>query len=170
MIKERYEEAVKFHGHRCPGLAIGVRAAEEARRQLGAEAGQDTDIVCVAESMACYIDGIQSLLGCTFGNGRLLYRPTGKCAFSFFDKVSGESLRLVMGKLPRDIRGEEKIDFILTAPLEQLFTAGKPRRPLPEKGKKVPGQLCAGCGEWTDGDMLREKDGRVLCPDCAEAI
>ncbi|MBU0495425.1 MAG: hypothetical protein KKB13_26565 [Chloroflexi bacterium] len=26
---------VKFHGHSCPGRAIGIRAAEIARREIG---------------------------------------------------------------------------------------------------------------------------------------
>ena len=34
MIRKQYEEAARFHGHACPGLAIGVRAAAEALRLL----------------------------------------------------------------------------------------------------------------------------------------
>ena len=30
MIKELYEKAGELHGHYCPGLAIGVRAAAAA--------------------------------------------------------------------------------------------------------------------------------------------
>lgn len=31
-----WDECVRFHGHECPGLAIGYRAAEIAKEQLGA--------------------------------------------------------------------------------------------------------------------------------------
>ena len=34
-IHEYYKQAGKFHGHWCPGLAIGVRAAWEAGKALG---------------------------------------------------------------------------------------------------------------------------------------
>ena len=162
MIKQRYEEAVRFHGHRCPGLAVGLRAAWEAQLRLG------TDVVCVAESVNCAVDGFQSLLGCTFGNGKLLCRPTGKCAFSFYDNNSGESFRLIQGQLPQGLDMEEKIDFILTAPLEQVFAQGPVRRPLPDKKKRAPALVCERCGEITDEDKTKRVNGQILCPDCAE--
>ena len=162
MIKQRYEEAAIFHGHRCPGLAIGVRAAWEARLRLGEK------LLCVTESINCSVDAFQVLLGCTFGNGKLISRPTGKCAFSFFAADSGESLRLIQRRLPQGLDMEEKIDFILTAPIEQVFVPGPVRRPWPEKKKKEPVLCCAVCGEPTDGDMLGEKDGRPVCTDCAD--
>ena len=162
MIKQRYEEAVVFHGHRCPGLALGVRAAWEAQRRLG------TDMVCVAESINCTVDGIQSLLGCTFGNGKLLCRPTGKCAFSFYDTNSGESFRVIQRKLPQGLDMEEKIDLILTAPLEQVFVLGSVRRPLRPKTKRAPALVCEGCGETADEDKMRRVNGQNLCLDCAE--
>jgi len=30
-----WEKAVEFHGHECPGLAIGVRAVEAAKTKMG---------------------------------------------------------------------------------------------------------------------------------------
>ena len=35
-----------FHGHMCPGLAIGIRAAEIALREIGPHA-QDEEVVAV---------------------------------------------------------------------------------------------------------------------------
>lgn len=37
MKKELWERAVDFHGHECPGLAIGARACEAAiaRMEIG---------------------------------------------------------------------------------------------------------------------------------------
>lgn len=35
MNQELWEECVRFHGHACPGLAIGYRAAEAASERLG---------------------------------------------------------------------------------------------------------------------------------------
>ena len=37
MIKELYEKAGELHGHYCPGLAIGVRAAAAALDILSPE-------------------------------------------------------------------------------------------------------------------------------------
>ena len=43
------EQAQAFHGHVCPGLAIGVRAAEIALREIGPHA-QDEEVVAVVET------------------------------------------------------------------------------------------------------------------------
>ena len=43
------EQVVKFHGHMCPGLAIGIRAAELALEEIGPQA-KDEEIVAVVET------------------------------------------------------------------------------------------------------------------------
>ena len=69
-IHELFEAAGNLHGHLCPGLAIGVRAAAEAGGLLHGE------LRCAIESRACWADGFQSVLGATVGNGRLCLRET----------------------------------------------------------------------------------------------
>lgn len=85
-----WKKAVAFHGHECPGLAIGVRVSEAAREKLKIGTFEDEDIVCVTENDSCSVDGVQVLLGCTFGKGNLLYRGTGKQAFSFFNRTTSQ--------------------------------------------------------------------------------
>lgn len=161
MIKEKFERAAAFHGHKCPGLAIGVRAAAEAMRLLGTE-----KLSCLAESSACYIDGIQALCGCTVGNGKLKFHPTGKTAFSFYTD-EGESVRLLLKQSSGEMSREERIDYLLTAPLEEVYSVGKPRVPWPDyvppRRESAP---CAVCGEMTALSELREKDGKRVCADC----
>ncbi len=50
-----WNECIRFHGHECPGLAIGYRATEVAINELGipAERAKDEELVCVAENDAC---------------------------------------------------------------------------------------------------------------------
>jgi len=66
---DQMERAVQFHGHWCPGLATGIRAAELALREIGHEA--DEEVVAVVETDMCGVDAIQFLTGCTFGKGNL---------------------------------------------------------------------------------------------------
>lgn len=82
-----------------------MRAAVIAKDLLHIEDIQSHGIFCVAENLACYIDGIQALCGCTFGKGNLIYRPTGKTAFSFYNNDIGKSLRLVMKGFPEKLTG-----------------------------------------------------------------
>ena len=89
MEQTSWEKAVAFHGHRCPGLAIGVRAALVLQQLWQIRRAEDEDLVCITENDACGVDGIQALLGCTMGKGNLLYHGTGKMAFSFYDRKNG---------------------------------------------------------------------------------
>ena len=116
-----WEKAVDFHGHTCGGLALGVRAAMEAQKRFGIEIAADEEIVCVTENDACGVDGIQSVLGCTLGKGNLIYRGTGKFAFSFFNRKTGESFRLMARDKKEGLHGAEYIEYVLTAPVEEVF-------------------------------------------------
>jgi formylmethanofuran dehydrogenase subunit E len=47
----------------------------------------DEEIVCVTENDARGVDAVQLITGCTFGKGNLLYKGTGKMAFSFYNRT-----------------------------------------------------------------------------------
>ena len=95
-----WEKCVAFHGHACGGLTIGFKAAQYAASLLGLTRSADEQVVCVAEHDACGVDAIQALLGCTAGKGNLIFRVQGKQAFSFYERASGRSVRLVLRRGP----------------------------------------------------------------------
>ncbi|HEX2027481.1 MAG TPA: FmdE family protein, partial [Nitriliruptorales bacterium] len=64
---------VDFHGHLCPGLAMGIQAARFALDEIGPHA-QDEEVVAVTETDMCGVDAVQVLTGCTFGKGNLIHR------------------------------------------------------------------------------------------------
>lgn len=105
----------------------------EALSYLGVDGpAADEELVCVTENDACGVDACRSSPAATMGKGNLLYRGTGKMAFSFYCRNSGASVRLCLKALP-DMEREERRRFILEAPLEQVFSMGAPRFPVPEK-------------------------------------
>lgn len=165
-IHALFEKSAEFHGHKCPGLAIGVRAAVEAQKQLGVGHSADEEIVCVTENDACGVDGIQVILGCSAGKGNLIFRIRGKQAYSFFNRGSGESVRLVLKALPRMESREEKQNYILDAPLEQIFEIKKPGYSLPEEARLFPSVECELCGESTAEPYIRLENGKKVCLDC----
>lgn len=170
MIFETFDRASVFHGHKCPGLAIGVRAAVEARRLLEIEAARGRGLYCIAESSACYLDGIQFVFGTTVGGGDLEIRRRGKAAFNFYDRNSGRSLRLAAIDTPEGLSREACIEFILTAPLARVFHVTECRfQAPPNLHARRRRALCARCGESCDEPFLRIRDGEILCLDCAES-
>ena len=160
-----WNKCVAFHGHECPGLAIGVRASELALELLGVRAARDEELVCITENDACGVDGVQVVTGCTVGKGNLLFHNTGKMAFSFYSRTTGKSLRLVLRTLPEMDR-EARKDFILNAPAEQVFQVKETVLPLPETARHFQNATCARCGESIPEHKARLHDGKVLCLDC----
>ncbi len=80
--EETLTGAVHFHGHLCPGLALGIRATEIALEVIGPHA-VDEEVVAIVETDMCGVDGIQFLTGCTFGKGNMIHRDYGKNAYTF---------------------------------------------------------------------------------------
>lgn len=166
MNKELWKKAVAFHGHECPGLAIGVRACEIVMDTLDIGASDDEAIVCVTENDACGVDGVQALLSCTFGKGNLIYRDTGKQAFSFFERKSGKKLRLVLKPFTGNMSRAERQAFILEAPAEAVFNIGQPKFTLPESARIFTTIKCEICSEGAPEHKMRLQEGKKVCVDC----
>ena len=164
--KELWERSVAFHGHICPGLTIGYRAALYAVRLLDLKFSDDEQVVCIAENDACGIDAIQVILGCSVGKGNLLFHMRGKQAFSFYERSSGRSVRLVLNPRPREMNREESLKFYQECPDEEMFTIKPATIIIPEKARIFDSYTCEECGESTGANWIRISGGRKLCLDC----
>ena len=111
MDNANWDKCVAFHGHQCPGLALGVRLCDYVRERLGLGFSPDEELVCIAETDACPLDAVQVLLGCTFGKGNLLYTPTGKSAYTFYSRATGQGVRVVALRKEQDMTREERTVF-----------------------------------------------------------
>ena len=88
-LEQLWKKAAAFHGHVCPGLAIGFKACEAVMKVMGVKGSKDEELVCITENDACGVDAIQAVLGCSLGKGNLLYRNTGKSAYTFIRRDTG---------------------------------------------------------------------------------
>ena len=174
LSREHWDKVAAFHGHTCPGLAIGFKACEGAIVELGLRADDlptiDEDIVCVTENDACGVDAVQSLLGCTYGKGNLVPRLRGKMAFSFFSRDTGRSVRLCLKPDCGDgLERAEFQEYLLVTPYDGLFDIVEPSYGLPERARLFGSQPCALCHEKTGEYALRIQDGQAVCLDCYDA-
>ena len=83
-----YDEIIQFHGHECPGLAMGYRMAAAAMENLESFRAEDEELVALVENDACGVDALQCVTGCTFGKGNLLFRDYGKHVFTLYARSS----------------------------------------------------------------------------------
>lgn len=164
--QEIFDQCAQFHGHKCPGLAIGVRAAIEAKRLLNIDFSKDEEVVCVTENDACGVDGIQVVLGCSVGKGNLIFRMRGKQAFSFFNRSTGEGIRLILKELPKLDNREMKQQYLLEAPFDELFIQMTPDYSMPEEARLFLSVNCEICGESTAEPYLRLDNDKKVCLDC----
>jgi len=164
-----WQNAVFFHGHSCPGLAIGVRIAMDYKARINmSDRSEDEEIVAVVETDACSVDGIQVLLGCTTGKGNLWVLQRGKSVFTLFQRATGTGLRFAWKSIDtHTLSREEKIRLFLTGPSEGLYTVGAARYPMPPQSASHPSHRCCSCGEITAEPQVRIKAGQVVCRECA---
>lgn len=193
--EELIEETIKFHGHSCPGLALGIRAAELALAKLGR--ASDEEIVAVVETDMCGVDAVQFLTGCTFGKGNLIHLDYGKNAFTFYRRSDGKGIRIVTkSRTSRDqddelsalrkkmlkekLTPEEqekmekgraaRVEWIMDADPEDLFEVKPAQGPIPKKARILQSLVCEACGEATMESRTRRFLGRTLCIPCFEAM
>ncbi len=191
--KELVEKTIAFHGHSCPGLAIGIRAAELALQKLGHP--EQSDLVAIVETDMCGVDAIQFLTGCTFGKGNLIHKDFGKMAFNFYDSRKNIGFRAVLcpdisGNAGLELRslsrkvaigtahGEEQVryeelrrslqDRYMNAELEDMFIIMEPAFPIPKPARVLQSLQCEACGEMTMESRTRRMDGKILCQPCFE--
>lgn len=168
MNEELWDECIKFHGHFCPGLAMGYRASEIAAEELGIllEKASDEEIVCIVENDACGVDAIQALFSCTAGKGNLLFRIRGKQAYSFFDRRTGKKIRVVFNGNHRVMEREEAMYYILNAPKNEICQIKVPSYDVPEKARIFNSVKCETCGEAAREDLIRLQEEKQVCLDC----
>ena len=167
MIQELLEAAVAFHGHCCPGLAIGVRACEAVKSDPDLGSVPYGQLICVAENDACGVDAIQSLLGCSIGKGNLLLCGHGKQAFSFFDRSSGKALRLYLrAQKEEGCSREDWQQKLLSLPLKEVFTFSTPLFAIPEPPRIFTTIACEVCGEGAAEHKMRLQEGKKVCLEC----
>ena len=194
ITEEQLAELVEFHGHLCPGLAMGVAAATIALREIGPHS-RDEEVVAVTETDMCAVDAVQFLTGCTFGKGNLVHRDWGKNAYTFFRRSDGRAIRVVArpGAWQRDpehqalfakqregtATDEERARFrelheaqshvVLGLDPDTLYDTAEVHEPPPVRARIHASVPCAACGEGTMETRIRRFDGRELCPPCFEA-
>ena len=166
MNKELWEKSVAFHGHECPGLAIGVKACEAAYEKMNIGVSEDEEIVCVTENDACGVDAVQAIFSCTMGKGNLIYRGTGKQAFSFFNRKTGEKLRMYLKARNNGMDRPVWQQYLLDAPIDEVFAFSEPPFDLPESARIFTTVYCEKCGEGAPEYKMRLEDGKPVCVDC----
>lgn len=188
-----YDDVVDFHGHSCPGLAMGYRVSKKALEEFAGRS-EDEELVAIVENNSCAVDAIQLMTGCTFGKGNLIFRDYGKQVYTFIRRPSGKSIRIsVDWKKPKETREEKamwerymkgdrsekviklvhdrkaaKIRHILNTSERELMTVTKGKEKLPPETEIYQSISCEICNEKVAEPKARIRHGKILCIPCFE--
>jgi formylmethanofuran dehydrogenase subunit E len=197
MVDEELKKVIEFHGHLCPGLAIGYRVAKYVKKFF--KKSEDEELVAIVENNSCSVDAIQYMLSCTFGKGNLIFKDNGKHVYTFYSRNTGKAIRIYVkkdffeefndkypvkellkkynsGNLSEDelelfkkIKSEAT-DNILNAKDDELFEIKEVEIEPPKKAKLFQSIKCQECGEYFMEIKGRVIDGKIVCKDCFEKI
>ncbi len=190
-----FKACIEFHGHLCPGLAIGYAAVKAGKKAIQLNSSEDEEIVTIVENDSCAVDAVQKLLGCTFGKGNLVFRDWGKQVYTFFDRTSGKAVRVALkGELPlrstmRALR--QKIDsgqgsqqeieefkqmrnrsihLLINSDPSDIFEIREIDTPAPPEAVIVETRACSICGEHAVLSRMVKRGNDLICKQCGQEI
>jgi len=193
-----FEKVTKFHGHDCPGSAIGYKASKIAIEKLNISSSEDEEILAIVENDSCAIDSIQVVLSCTFGKGNLIFNDYGKNVYTIASREKNKAIRLAlkesfnpMKTYPkfRELKEKERnntlsleeqsklktmtkkvCEDIINMKDDDIFSIKEVKVPKIKKAKIYKSLACDECGELTAEHRIKELESKKLCIPCYESL
>ena len=192
---ELLQLGLRFHGHKCPAMPMGLRTGLAAMKALGVDRAADGQLMALVEidedhCATCWADGVQVATGCTLGKGNIRKLNYGKWGLTLIDKKTQRSVRVVpkteammknkqskfmelrSSGIPASQIAAEVADplvqMVSSAPDEMLLNVGPVR---PHEWKDAPhtfdSVVCSACGEMVVERNARLKGGNPVCKPCS---
>ena len=171
MPKIPFKEVATFHGHVCPGLAIGYRMALAGLAALKEIRAEDEEIVAIVENDACGVDAVQVLTGCTFGKGNLIFHDYGKSAYTFFSRRTGQGVRVIWKERTAEGIPDERrarIEWILASPESDIVVVQPVQMDMPPRARIHESVHCDACGERVMETRICRVGSQNLCIPCRD--
>ena len=195
-FEEIFETGLKFHGHKCPAMPMGLKAGLAAMKALGVERSQDKELFIESETgkghaAGCFLDGLMTATGCTYGKSNIQKLYYNKMAFTLIDQQTGRAVRISLkpaffekalgspfvqkrkaGVPPQDVDPEitdPMVNRIKRLPESEFLDIGEVYTRDVKKGKGVfDTKRCGKCGEVTFVSKLRvDTEGKTVCIPCS---
>ena len=193
--KDLLEFGQKFHGHKCPAVPMGLRAALAAMKKLGVERAPDGQLMALIEldedhRGTCFADGVQVATGCTLGKGNIKKLHYGKWGLTLIDKKNKKAVRVSLkaeamkknmesefaklrssgapaSKVPAEVV-DPLVEIVSNAPDEALLNIGEVfDYDWQDAPHTFESVVCEACGEMTVTRNARVKGGKVVCIPCS---
>ncbi len=194
-LEELFAVGLKFHGHKCPAMPLGMRAGLAAMKTLEVEHAPNKELFCFCETgtahaTMCFVDGVQLATGCTYGKSNIKKLAYDKNALTLIHVKTRRAVRVSIrpefqinglksefvtlrsrGIAPQDVPPEivdPLVQKILTLKDEDMLVIGQVHTVdfTPAKGT-FEWRRCEACGEVVFAHGLRLVKDRLLCIPCS---
>lgn len=176
------QESSSRHKHLCPRQVLGARMGLLAGKLLNLNLPrQDKNLLVIAETDGCTVDGLIASTGCHVGGRTLRILDYGKVAATFVNTKTEETIRIVpkpeIRSLARKyvLHAMNKWESMLLGyqqmPDEVLFKILQVRLSVPTAevlGRAGVKTICEVCEEEIINRREVVYEGVVLCQACAE--
>ncbi len=192
--KNFMEVGMAFHGHKCPAMPLGLRAGVAAMNVLGVDRAQDKELHVICETgkghaAGCFLDGIMTATGCTYGKSNIEKLYYNKMAFTLIDVASQRSVRVSLkpeffgnmmqspfvkqrqdGVLPQDVPAEiadPLVEKVLSMPEAAFLDIGPITSVDFKSGQGTfTTDCCSQCGERVFSNKLVDGPEGKICLGC----
>ncbi len=175
---------------------MGLRVGAAAMNKLGVERAKDGQLTAFVDlgddhCATCYADGLQVIMGTTFGKGNIRKTHKGKWAVIVVDRATGKAVRVTpkaeamlankqtdffkvyrekgipASHVPDEVV-EPLVQKVMGAPAEMLMNISEVfDYDLAPKKDSFDSFACEVCGEMTVMEYGRIKGDLKVCQDCA---
>ncbi len=192
--KNFMEIGMAFHGHKCPAMPLGLRAGVAAMNALQVERAQDKELYVISETgkghaAGCFLDGIMTATGCTYGKSNIEKTYYNKMAFTLIDVSGQRSVRVSLkpeffgnmmqspfvkqrqsGVLPQDVPAEiadPLVEKVMSIPESVFLDIGPIKTITFKPGSGIfTTECCTSCGERVFTNKLVDGPKGKICLGC----
>ena len=176
---------------------MGLRAGAAAMNALGVDRANDGQLIAIVDlgvehCATCFADGLQVIMGTTFGKGNISRSHKGKWSVTVIDKKTGKAVRVApkaeamlankQTSFFKDYREKgvpashvpaEVVDplvmNVMNAPEDKLLVVSEVfDYKLDLHPHSFNSFVCEECGEMTVMEYGRIKEDKKVCMECAE--
>jgi formylmethanofuran dehydrogenase subunit E len=170
--KDLMKKATIFHGHICPGIAIGVLAAKLFLK-YGFEHSPDEELVAIVETNNCSVDALQAILSTTYGKGNLIHNDYGKNNYTIYSRKKQKAIKLSLKPSVLDDKKrsrDEKIQMLLSLEPEDVFNIKEVEYVPPSMAIVEDSVPCELCGEPTMISRIMYYQNSNMCIPCYKQL
>lgn len=180
-IQPLLDKSMQDHDHLCPRQILGVRIGLAGMKALGfAEPPKKKQLLVIAETDGCFVDGVIAATDCTVGHRTLRVEDYGKVAATFVDTKTGQAVRVAPAL---DVRERAyayapdeprhyfaQLQAYQVMPDDEMFSIREIVLNMPvlevvsRAGVRVN---CDLCGEEIMNEREIRHDGMIFCRSCA---